>query len=78
MGRDGFVLGLFLMEIIIWIISTTKSVSTFKAEEFLIKLFFFIGCFYSYRSVMEENAFNYHILKLAKHSGIDSVTSVLI
>lgn len=45
MGRDGFVLGLFLMEIIIWIISTTKSVSTFKAEEFLIKLFFLLDAF---------------------------------
>lgn len=66
MGRDGFGLGLFHMEIIIQIISTTKSVSIFQAEEFLFKFHFFIGGFYSYRSVMEENAFNYHIQKIGK------------
>lgn len=45
MGRDGFVLGLFHMEIIIWIVSATKSVSTFQAEEFLFKFHFLLETF---------------------------------
>lgn len=77
MGTDGFGLGLFHMEIITQIISATKSVSTFQAEEFLFKFHFLLEAF-THTEVSWKKILLTIILKLAKHCRIDSVTSVSI